>query len=60
MLLVILLSNLAKLPNSPYVESGGPSGSLNPNKVARSTVGVASLVVPDWLIEIEAVAVFPE
>ncbi len=31
----------------------------NPNKVARSTVGVASLVLPDWLIEIEAVAVFP-
>lgn len=31
----------------------------NPHKVARSTVGVASLVIPDWLIEIEAVAVFP-
>lgn len=31
----------------------------NPTRVARSTVGVASLVNPDWLIEIEAVAVFP-
>ncbi len=31
----------------------------NPVKPARSTVGVASLVNPDWLIEIEAVAVFP-
>ena len=30
----------------------------NPTKVARSTLGVASLVVPDWLVEIEAVAVF--
>lgn len=29
-------------------------------KVARSTVGVAGLVVPDWLIEIEAVAVYPK
>ena len=32
----------------------------NPRKVARSTVGVASLVRPEWLIEIEAVAVYPE
>ena len=32
----------------------------NPNKPARSTLGVASLVNPDWLIEIEAVAVYPE
>jgi enamine deaminase RidA (YjgF/YER057c/UK114 family) len=31
----------------------------NPIKPARSTVGVASLVNPDWLIEIEAVAVCP-
>ncbi|MPY15450.1 RidA family protein [Paenibacillus glucanolyticus] len=31
----------------------------NPVKPARSTVGVASLVNSDWLIEIEAVAVFP-
>ena len=31
----------------------------NPIKPARSTVGVASLVNPDWLIEIEAVAVYP-
>jgi enamine deaminase RidA (YjgF/YER057c/UK114 family) len=34
--------------------------SANPNKVARSTVGVQSLVNPDWLIEIEAVAVYPK
>ena len=32
----------------------------NPAKTARSTVGVQSLVSPDWLIEIEAVAVYPE
>ncbi len=32
----------------------------NPTKPARSTVGVAALVVADWLIEIEAFAVFPE
>lgn len=31
----------------------------NPYKVARSTVGVSALVNPDWLIEIEAVAVYP-
>lgn len=29
-------------------------------KVARSTVAVAGLVSPDWLIEIEAVAVYPK
>lgn len=29
-------------------------------KVARSTVAVAGLVDPDWLIEIEAVAVYPK
>ncbi|HVS15117.1 MAG TPA: RidA family protein [Thermoanaerobaculia bacterium] len=32
----------------------------NPTKPARSTVGVAALVVPQWLIEIEAFAVFPQ
>ena len=32
----------------------------NPVKPARSTVGVAALVVPDWLIEIEAFAVYPK
>jgi len=31
----------------------------NPTKPARSTVGVSALVVPEWLIEIEAFAVFP-
>ncbi len=31
----------------------------NPVKPARSTVGVAGLVNPDWLIEIEAVVVYP-
>ena len=31
----------------------------NPGKTARSTVGVAALVSPDWLIEIEAFAVYP-
>ena len=32
----------------------------NPVKTARSTVGVAALVNPDWLIEVEAVAVYPD
>lgn len=32
----------------------------NPVKTARSTVGVSALVNADWLIEIEAVAVWPE
>ncbi|CAG7645657.1 RidA family protein [Paenibacillus allorhizosphaerae] len=32
----------------------------NPVKTARSTVGVASLVNADWLIEIEAVAIYPK
>ena len=32
----------------------------NPIKTARSTVGVSALVSPDWLVEIEAVAVYPE
>ncbi len=31
----------------------------NPMKAARSTVGVSALVSPDWLIEIEAFAVYP-
>jgi enamine deaminase RidA (YjgF/YER057c/UK114 family) len=33
--------------------------TANPTKPARSTVGVAALVNPLWLIEIEAFAVFP-
>lgn len=32
----------------------------NPAKTARSTIGVASLVSPDLLIEVEAVAVYPK
>lgn len=32
----------------------------NPTKVARSTLAVAGLVDPGWLIEIEAVAVYPK
>ena len=33
--------------------------TTNPTKTARSTVGVIALVNPDWLIEVEAFAVFP-
>ena len=36
------------------------NNSNNPTKTARSTLAVAGLVNPDWLIEIEAVAVFPK
>ena len=32
----------------------------NPTKPARSTVGVVALVNADWLIEIEAFAVYPK
>ena len=32
----------------------------NPTKPARSTVGVSALVNADWLIEIEAFAVYPK
>ncbi|MGQ0765223.1 MAG: Rid family hydrolase, partial [Gemmatimonadota bacterium] len=32
----------------------------NPTKVARSTLAVAGLVNSEWLIEIEAVAVYPK
>ncbi len=35
------------------------NNAKNPAKTARSTVGVAALVSPDWLIEIEAFAVYP-
>ena len=34
--------------------------AANPTKTARSTVGVTALVNADWLIEIEAFAVFPQ
>jgi enamine deaminase RidA (YjgF/YER057c/UK114 family) len=44
--------------NDAYREVFGTAA--NPTKTARSTVGVAALVNPDWLIEIEAFAVFPQ
>ena len=33
--------------------------AANPTKPARSTVGVAALVNPAWLVEVEAFAVYP-
>lgn len=36
------------------------NNEANPVRVARSTLAVAGLVNSDWLIEIEAVAVYPE
>jgi enamine deaminase RidA (YjgF/YER057c/UK114 family) len=44
--------------NEAYGEFFGTQ--TNPTRVARSTVGVTALVNPDWLIEIEAFAVYPE
>ena len=44
--------------NAAYSEVFGTA--TNPTKTARSTVGVLVLVNPDWLIEIEAFAVFPK
>jgi enamine deaminase RidA (YjgF/YER057c/UK114 family) len=35
------------------------NNAQNPAKAARSTLAVAGLVHPDWLIEIEAFAVYP-
>jgi len=35
------------------------NAEVNPNKVARSTIGVYTLVNPDMLIEIEVRAVYP-
>jgi enamine deaminase RidA (YjgF/YER057c/UK114 family) len=42
--------------NAAYREFFGTAA--NPTKPARSTIGVAALVVPLWLVEIEAVAVY--
>lgn len=36
------------------------NNAKNPHKVARSTMAVSGLVSPDWLIEIEAFAVYPD
>lgn len=35
------------------------NNATNPVKPARSTVGVTALVSPEWLVEVEAFAVFP-
>jgi enamine deaminase RidA (YjgF/YER057c/UK114 family) len=42
--------------NAAYREFFGTAA--NPTKPARSTIGVAALVVPLWLVEIEAIAVY--
>jgi enamine deaminase RidA (YjgF/YER057c/UK114 family) len=43
--------------NAAYREFFGTAA--NPTKPARATLGVAAMVVPLWLVEIEAVAVYP-
>jgi len=43
--------------NAAYTAVFGTAA--NPTKTARSTVGVVALVNEDWLIELEAFAVFP-
>jgi enamine deaminase RidA (YjgF/YER057c/UK114 family) len=43
--------------NAAYGEVFGTSA--NPTKTARSTVGVLALVNADWLVELEAFAVYP-
>lgn len=35
------------------------NNASNPTKPSRSTVGVTALVRPEWLVEVEAFAVFP-
>lgn len=44
--------------NAAYGEFFGTAS--NPTKTARSTVGVTALVNADWLVELEAFAVFPK
>lgn len=44
--------------NAAYGEAFNTTA--NPTRTARSTVGVAALVNSDWLIEIEAFAVYPK
>lgn len=44
--------------NAAYGQFFGTSA--NPTRPARSTVGVTELVNRDWLVEIEAFAVYPE
>ena len=44
--------------NEAYAEFFG--NERNPVRPARSTVGVSALVNDDWLVEIEAFAVYPE
>jgi enamine deaminase RidA (YjgF/YER057c/UK114 family) len=43
--------------NAAYREFFGTAE--NPTKTARATLGVAALVVPGWLVEVEAFAVYP-
>jgi enamine deaminase RidA (YjgF/YER057c/UK114 family) len=43
--------------NGAYREFFGTAE--NPTKTARATIGVAALVVPGWLVEVEAFAVYP-
>lgn len=43
--------------NAAYSEVFGTAA--NPTKTARSTVGVLALVNADWLVELEAFAVYP-
>jgi enamine deaminase RidA (YjgF/YER057c/UK114 family) len=43
--------------NAAYTKVFGTA--TNPTKTARSTVGVVQLVSPDFLIELEAFAIFP-
>ena len=64
---VYLRAYLVADPAKGRIDMEGWSGAYkeyfgtaaNPTKPARSTVGVAALVNPQWLIEIEAFAVFP-
>ena len=44
--------------NAAYTKMFGTA--TNPTKTARSTVGVVQLVSPDFLVELEAFAVYPE
>ena len=59
---VYLVAEEGEVDYSSFFEVYGEffNNEENPVKVGRSTVAVAGLVLPGWLIEIDALAVFPE
>ena len=59
---VYLVAEEGEVDYSGFFDTYGEffNNEENPVKVGRSTVAVAGLVLPGWLIEIDALAIFPE